>query len=124
MISAQIQDLLKIKDIAYWFITPFFLAIYYINDNTIMPDTDKMQKQLTSIYDQLRKLRMDQHARDFWRIRAGKQQQQVLQDPLLHEHTAVTQYIQWHNHVGARLPSFMRGTVNVLPKMFQTIPKL
>ena len=81
-----------------------------------MADKDKMQKQLTSICDQLRKLRMDQHARDFWRIRAGKQQQQVLQDPLLHEHTAVTQYIQWHNNVGVRLPSFARGTVKCIAK--------
>ena len=81
-----------------------------------MPDTDKMQKQLSSIYDELRKMRMDQHARDFWRIRAGKQQQQIVQDPLLHEHTALTQYIQWHNSVGARLPCFMRGTAKCIAK--------
>ena len=83
-----------------------------------MADTDKMpdnmQRQLASIYDHLRSMRMDQHARDFWRIRAGKQQQQVLKDPLLHEYTAVTQYVQWHDKVGARLPSFLRGTAKCI----------
>ena len=59
-------------------------------------------------------MRMDQRARDFWRVRAGKQQQQVLKDQLLHEYTSVTQYIQWHNNVGARLPSFLRGTAKCI----------
>ena len=73
-------------------------------------DTDEMKLQVASMYKQLGAINMDKHARDFWRIRAVKQQQQVLVDPLLHEHTAVSQYIQWHNKIGARLPSFMRGT--------------
>jgi hypothetical protein len=73
-------------------------------------DQDEMKTQMASMYNRLRSMRMDNHARDFWRIRAVKQEQQVLMDPLLHEHTAVTQYMLWHNNIGARLPSFMRGT--------------
>jgi hypothetical protein len=69
-----------------------------------------MKKQLASIYDQLGTLRIDQHARDFWRMRASKQKQQVLEDPLLHEFTALKQYTLWHNKNGVRLPSFARGT--------------
>lgn len=75
-----------------------------------MSEKLNMTKQLASIYDQLRTLRMDQHARDFWRMRASKQQQQVQQDPLLHEYTAVKHYTLWHNENGVRLPSFARGT--------------
>jgi hypothetical protein len=73
-------------------------------------DKDEMKTQMASMYSRLRSMSMDNHARDFWRIRAVKQEQQVLMDPLLHEHTAVTQYMLWHNKLGARLPSFMRGT--------------
>ena len=69
-----------------------------------------MKKQLASIYDQLGTLRIDQHARDFWRMRASKQKQQVLEDPLLHEFTALKQYTLWHNKNGVRLPAFARGT--------------
>jgi hypothetical protein len=90
------------------------LCVNCINDYPVMPDTDQMQKQVSSIYHKLRSLRMDQHARDFWRIRAGKQQQQMLQDPLLHEYTALTQYMQWHSSAGARLPSFLRGTAKCI----------
>jgi hypothetical protein len=75
-----------------------------------MPEELIMKKQLATIYDQLRTLRIDQHARDFWRMRASKQKQQVLEDPLLHEYTALKQYTLWHNKNGARLPSFARGT--------------
>jgi hypothetical protein len=90
--------------------------LFVIKDTASMPDAasmadrENMHKQLSSMYDRLQHMRMDQHARDFWRIRAVKQEQQLLMDPLLHEHTALTQYMQWHNNVGARLPSFMRGT--------------
>jgi hypothetical protein len=81
---------------------------FYICDVITSPEKEK--SSASHYYNQLRAINMDKHARDFWRIRAVKQQQQVLVDPLLHEHTAVTQYILWHNKIGARLPSFMRGT--------------
>jgi hypothetical protein len=73
-------------------------------------NSEMMQSKLHSMYADLRGQHMDQHARDFWRTRAGKQQQQVRQDKLLHEYTAVTQYMLWHNNRGVRLPSFLRGT--------------
>lgn len=70
----------------------------------------QMQEELDSIHARLRELRMQEHARDFWRARARKQQTQVQSDALLHEHTALTQYMLWHDINGARLPSFQRGT--------------
>jgi hypothetical protein len=81
---------------------------------------DKMQKELSSLYNQLHTLQMDQHARDFWRIRAAKQQEQVLQNALLHEHTAITQYVAWHSQAGARLPTFARGSEKCLAKIFKS----
>ncbi len=48
------------------------------------------------------------HARDFWRMRAAKQPDQVRVDGLLHEHTAVQQYVAWHAPDGSRLPGFLR----------------
>jgi len=71
---------------------------------------ESMKNELACIYARLASLRMDQHARDFWKMRASKQQQQLLQDPLLHEYTALKQYTLWHNKNGVRLPSFARGT--------------
>jgi len=69
-----------------------------------------MEEELANTYAMLQKLGLDQHARDFWRIRASKQIQQVQENSLLHEHTALNQYIKWHAEDGSRLPSFMRGT--------------
>jgi hypothetical protein len=72
-------------------------------------DPATMRAQLASAYEILAELRLDQHARDFWRMRAAKQHAQVQADALLHEHTAIQQYIAWHAHDGSRLPAFMRG---------------
>ena len=82
---------------------------------------DKMQKELSSLYNQLHSLQMDQHARDFWRIRATKQQEQVLQNALLHEHTAITQYVAWHSRKVARLPTFSRGSEKCLAQIFKGV---
>ena len=69
----------------------------------------KIKNERLDMYDQLRAIGIHEHARDFWRIRAGKQQQQLVLDRELHEHTALKQYMLWHNQLGVRLPSFMRG---------------
>jgi len=69
-----------------------------------------MEEELAKTYAMLKKLGLDQHARDFWRVRASKQVHQVKENSLLHEHTAVHQYIKWHAEDGSRLPGFMRGT--------------
>ena len=71
---------------------------------------DAMRAEVDNIYNRLRAVRMHEHARDFWRIRARKQPEQVKSDALVHEHTALTQYMLWHDINGARLPSFQRGT--------------
>jgi hypothetical protein len=42
-------------------------------------------------------------------MRASKQAQQVKENALLHEHTAIHQYVDWHAADGSRLPAFMRG---------------
>lgn len=73
-------------------------------------DRDKMRTEIEDIYTRLRAVRMDQHARDFWTMRARKQQGQVESDALLHQHTALSQYMLWHDVNGARLPSFQRNT--------------
>ena len=68
-----------------------------------------MRAQLASVYERLAQLKLDKHARDFWRMRAAKQHAQVQANALLHEHTAIQQYILWHAEDGSRLPAFMRG---------------
>ena len=80
-----------------------------LNSNT---EQETMKQQTRSMYQQLLALGIHEHARDFWRIRAAKQKKQVLADSVLHEHTALTQYMQWHNVLGVRLPCFLRGSEN------------
>ena len=77
-----------------------------MNSNT---EKHTMKNEIFYMYDQLRAIGIHEHARDFWRIRAAKQQEQLVVDCELHEHTALKQYMQWHNQLGVRLPSFMRG---------------
>jgi hypothetical protein len=69
----------------------------------------QMQSEIADAYEKLKKLQLDQHARDFWRMRARKQRNQVEADAVLHEHTAIQQYMSWHANDGSRLPAFMRG---------------
>lgn len=71
-------------------------------------DKDLLMQQTHLMYEDLRALELYQHARDFWRIRAAKQQQQLNENPVFHEHTAIKQYMLWHNQLGVRLPSFLR----------------
>lgn len=73
-------------------------------------ERERMRADLSKIYACLCSVRMQEHARDFWRIRASRQKKQVDSDALLHEHTALTQYMLWHDINGVRLPSFQRGT--------------
>ena len=76
-----------------------------------MPESPEvLRPQLQSAYEQLAAVQLDQHARDFWRMRAAKQREQVRQDALLHEHTAIMQYLVWHAADGSRLPVFMRSS--------------
>ena len=79
-----------------------------------------MQREISGMYEQLKSLGMYEHARDFWRMRAAKQQQQVLDNSLLHQHTALTQYMKWHNTLGVRLPSFLRGSESCIASGFQS----
>ena len=85
-----------------------------LNSDVLNSNTEKetMKQQTRSMYEQLLALGIHEHARDFWRIRAAKQKKQVLADSVLHEHTALTQYMQWHNTLGVRLPCFLRGSEN------------
>lgn len=74
-----------------------------------MPNDACMRAELDRAYKKLRSMQLDQHARDFWRMRAEKQKTQVQENALLHEHTAIQQYLQWHAPDGSRLPAFLRG---------------
>lgn len=71
----------------------------------------EMHAQLKTAYEKLRPLRLEEHARDFWRMRASKQPAQLAGPgaALLHEHTALAQYLAWHGPDGRRLPGFARG---------------
>ena len=80
-----------------------------LNSNT---EKHTMKNEIFYMYDQLRAIGIHEHARDFWRIRAAKQQEQLVVDCELHEHTALKQYMQWHNVLGVRLPCFLRGSEN------------
>lgn len=69
----------------------------------------ELRAQLAAIYGALATVQLNLHARDFWRTRAAKQPEQVRADALLHEHTAIQQYVAWHARDGSRLPAFQRG---------------
>lgn len=73
-------------------------------------DAAGMRQGLAAMYSKLEDMHLSLHARDFWGQRARRQQAQVLTDPLLHEYTAVRQYMSWHSPQGMRLPAFMRDT--------------
>ncbi len=48
-----------------------------------MPESPEVLRvQLQSAYEKLAAEQLDQHARDFWRMRAAKQREQVRQDAL------------------------------------------
>ena len=72
-------------------------------------DESAMRDELSKTYAKLETLQLDLHARDFWRMRASKQATQVKENALLHEHTAILQYVDWHAADGSRLPAFLRG---------------
>jgi len=69
----------------------------------------ELRAQLATMYGALATVQLNLHARDFWRTRAAKQPDQVRADALLHEHTAIQQYVAWHARDGSRLPAFQRS---------------
>jgi len=69
----------------------------------------ELRAQIAAAYSALATVQLNLHARDFWRMRAAKQPEQVRADSLLHEHTALQQYVAWHALDGSRLPAFQRG---------------
>jgi hypothetical protein len=73
-------------------------------------DRAHLQTDLSAMYEKLERMHLKQHAKDFWLQRAQKQRADMLKDPLLHEHTALKQYISWHSPTGMRLPNFFRNT--------------
>ena len=79
-------------------------------------DRVHLQTELSAMYQKLERMNLKQHAKDFWLQRAQKQQADMLKDPLLHEHTALKQYVSWHSPTGMRLPSFFRDTTKCVAK--------
>ena len=75
-----------------------------------LPSPESMRVRLRARYELLASIGLNLHAHDFWRIRAGKQKTQVKENKLLHEYTAIEQYVQWHGPDGSRLPMHLRGT--------------
>jgi hypothetical protein len=73
------------------------------------PAPDALRAQLAATYGALATVHLNLHARDFWRMRAAKQPEQVRVDRLLHEHTDIQQYVAWHAPDGSHLPGFLRG---------------
>ena len=84
--------------------------LYAMSASLPVGDAASMHEGLAAMYRKLEDLHLSLHARDFWSQRAQRQQKQVLTDPLLHEYTAVKQYMSWHSLQGMRLPAFMRDT--------------
>lgn len=62
------------------------------------------------MYSMLEKWQMHRAARDFHQVRSMKQATQLQQNPLLHEHTAIVQYMLWHSKQGCRVPVAQRGS--------------
>lgn len=97
-----------------------------MHDTRLSVDLQRLQglsptqqgSHLQAMYAFLTQKKMDQHARDFWRVRAGKQQELVRKDPLAHQYTAICQYLNWHAEDGRRLPSFEQGTAKSLQHRF------
>jgi len=83
-----------------------------------------LRAQLAATYSALATVHLNLHARDFWRMRAAKQPEQVRVDRLLHEHTAMQQYVAWHAADGSRLPAFQRGGKRSLQVALALAPTL
>ena len=80
-----------------------------------------MNVELAQMYNFLTRKNLTQHARDFWSMRKQKQPMQVDKDALLHEHTAIRQYIEWHTGDGLKLPIKDRGSNFSLLHHYQSI---
>jgi hypothetical protein len=72
-----------------------------------------MRAQLIARYELLAKHGLNLHAKDFFKTRARKQSTQFKANELLHEHTAIEQYVRWHGPDGRRLPATMRGVFSI-----------
>ncbi len=82
-----------------------------MSDPVIKPLSDtSMRKKLNEMYYFLGEKGFSQHAKDFWRMRAQKQKTQVQENGILHEYTAIEQYVNWHGPKGNRLPINLRGS--------------
>ena len=82
-----------------------------MSDPVIKPLSDNnMRTKLNEMYSFLGEKGFSQHAKDFWRMRAQKQEKQVQANGILHEYTAIKQYGNWHGPKGNRLPINLRGS--------------
>ena len=69
-----------------------------------------MQAELNQMRTYLSSVCLTNHAKDFFAVRQKKQLKQFTQNPLQHEHTAYSNYIDFHNKNGQRLPIFQRDS--------------
>jgi len=69
-----------------------------------------MQAELNKMRTYLSSVSLMTHANDFLRVRQKKQLNQFTQNPLQFEHTAYSNYIDFHNKNGQRLPIFQRNS--------------
>ena len=80
-----------------------------------------MKSELVQMYNFLSEKKLRQHASDFWCMRKQKQPMQVDTNALLHEHTAIRQYIEWHGFDGTRLATRERASDHSLLRHYQSI---
>ena len=69
-----------------------------------------MQAELNKMRTYLSSVSLMTHAKDFFTVRQKKQLNQFTQNPLQYEHTAYSNYIDFHNKNGQRLPIFQRNS--------------
>ena len=69
-----------------------------------------MQAELNHMRTYLSSVSLLTHAKDFLALRQNKQSNQFRENPLQYEHTAFSNYIDFHNNTGQRLPIFQRNS--------------
>ena len=69
-----------------------------------------MQAELNQMRTYLSSVGLMNHANDFFTLRKNKQSNQFEKNALEHTHTAYSNYIDFHNLEGQRLPIFLRSS--------------
>ena len=83
-------------------------------------NSSEMKNDLINMYTFLTNMKMKNAANDFYLIRASKQKELHENNPILHEHTSINHYLQWHCAFGTTVPAYCRKSPKTLWAKYKT----